>query len=87
MGKELPFSKHNDKVDVAAPGVGIRSTYLDGGYATMTGTSMAAPHVAGVIARVWSVCRQCSNTRVESCLLTTVSSASSDRNNEIGLVS
>lgn len=35
---------------VAAPGSCIRSTWLNGGYATSSGTSMASPHVAGVVA-------------------------------------
>jgi thermitase len=37
-------------VDVAAPGENIYSTYLNGGYRTLSGTSMAAPYTAGVAA-------------------------------------
>ncbi|MBN2162630.1 MAG: S8 family serine peptidase [Pontiellaceae bacterium] len=36
-------------VDVAAPGVSILSTYLDGGTESLQGTSMACPHVAGAL--------------------------------------
>jgi subtilisin family serine protease len=44
------FSNYgNPPVDYCAPGVGVLSCYKSGGYATANGTSMAAPHVAGIL--------------------------------------
>ncbi|MBZ9728259.1 S8 family peptidase [Salegentibacter sp. JZCK2] len=44
------FSNYgNPPVDYCAPGVSIKSTWKDGGYNTISGTSMASPHAAGVL--------------------------------------
>jgi subtilisin family serine protease len=40
-----PFSNVGRDIDIAAPGVCIRSTWLDGKYRSISGTSMVTPHV------------------------------------------
>ena len=48
-GALASFSNYGDGVDFSAPGVNIYSCYKNGKYTTMSGTSMAAPHVTGIL--------------------------------------
>ena len=54
-GTRAPWSNYGSCVDLYAPGVRITSTWLGGATSTISGTSMAAPHAAGVAALYKSV--------------------------------
>src|SRR4029079_5019726 len=75
------FSNHGaDWVDLAAPGVDILSTVPKGscplcdptGYTTLSGTSMATPHVTGAVALIWSQYSKLTNSQVKQRLLSGV---------------
>ena len=63
------FSNYGSLVDIIAPGVNIYSTYKSKGYATMSGTSMASPHVAGAAALVLQANPTYSPAQVRTALL------------------
>lgn len=62
------FSQFNDKVDIAAPGVGVRSTVGSNGVSSKSGTSMAAPHVTGVAFLLWNKFPDCTNDEIRIAL-------------------
>lgn len=67
------FSNYGSVIDFAAPGAKIFSTYKGNGYATMSGTSMASPHVAGAAALYMASHPDASPTEVRSSLMSQAS--------------
>jgi thermitase len=66
------FSQFGSWVDIAAPGVNILATYPNNQYRSLSGTSMACPHVAGAAAVLWSHNPSLTNAQLRSALETNV---------------
>ena len=66
------FSNYGMSVDLAAPGSNILSTYSDGGYATLSGTSMATPYVTGAAVLIKSNFPELTALEIKEILLETV---------------
>ena len=64
--RRASFSNYGSCVDAYAPGVSIRSAWLSGGANTISGTSMASPHVAGVAALYKGAFGEASSSTVSS---------------------
>jgi subtilisin family serine protease len=64
------FSNYGAELDVAAPGKDIRSTWTNGGYQFLFGTSMAAPHVSGLAALIKSYVPELTNDQIEEIIET-----------------
>lgn len=60
------------KPDVVAPGVNVPSLWKDGGFNTISGTSMATPHVAGLVALILSKDKNLTPAQVKTIVMTKV---------------
>jgi hypothetical protein len=69
------FSGRGPALDIVAPGVSIYSTTMDGSAGTMSGTSMATPHVAGVVALLYDANPGLNTEGVKQALYTTADPA------------
>ncbi|MBP9822164.1 MAG: S8 family serine peptidase [Candidatus Pacebacteria bacterium] len=49
----ISYARNVGDLEVVAPGVNVESTAINGDYATSSGTSMAAAHIAGLMAKEW----------------------------------
>jgi serine protease len=79
------FSQFNAQVEISAPGVNVESTWKNNSYNTISGTSMATPHVAGVAALVWSYHTSCTAQNIRDALNATAEDrGASGRDNYYG---
>jgi len=84
-GRRHTSSSQNNP-DISGPGTDIRSTAPGGGYAKKTGTSMAAPHVAGTTALAWSAMPWLSASQMKNHLLSHASYIGNQAHTGRGLV-
>ena len=80
------FSSTGSELDLMAPGTDILSTLNDRSYGTLSGTSMAVPHVTGAAALIWSTNKKYTNEDIKSKLYASATSLGNAQQYGHGLV-
>lgn len=84
-GRYSTFSNYGkDSVAVGAPGEGIISTWNTGGYNTISGTSMASPHVAGIAASLYQQAKARGESPSRAKIIERIQSSSTQPSSEPG---
>jgi PKD repeat protein len=78
------FSQYGTWINISAPGSNIRSTYATSLYNSISGTSMAAPHVSGLLGLMRSVAPSATNTQLINCLYSGADNINAQNPNFIG---
>jgi subtilisin family serine protease len=73
-GNRASFSQYGNGVDIFAPGTNIYSTWVNNGYNSIPGTSMASPIVAGIAGLLKAVKPNLSALEIESLLKSSATS-------------
>ena len=76
------YSSYGPELDLLAPGTSIRSTWPEDEYVSISGTSMAAPFVSGVIALMLSVDNSLSSSEILALLLENAEDLGLDSNEQ-----
>ena len=81
-GIRASWSNYGDWIEISAPGVSIYSTKMDSSYGGASGTSMACPHVAGVLALGIALVPDLSKDELLECMYSTAKNIDSVNENK-----